>query len=680
MLSVSIAFSLTLLLLITISFKNDWSTTFELLFLIMCILLPVLQCHVSKFMVYGLVFTVSSNIIIQKCMESQYFAILHFIISFSMSKYYCEPLISALLIQKNRTETAEGFTMAVNMTFCQMFFNLIISIRLSEVNSRAFQAASDLKADLQAALVKLQNSNEQLEKYLESNEFFIMTSSHELKNTLNGLLGSLHLIMEKVTDRKIRKLLESALACGEILKNFVYNMLDYTLCETGELKLTLETHSVPNFLEKTWNIAKEMISNKRLDGYLKISKDFPSHLICDKQKLLQIILNLTSNAVKFTEKGKVYIVVQWIDSPNSNEIPFSDLLENRLQSYRTVNGEIRPEEEEVEEEEEEEDEFSEKLPEEAKTLPNLTKPVWLNEFYKLDMQAPHWTLEDIFLEKKSNPGILKLMVVDNGCGIEESAIEGVFEKTRQVPSQRDGRRKPGVGIGLWITKHLVKKMGGVIRAKSAKNVGSSFEVLIPAKAAPRLSVMLPSDELSPISEDQAMLHNQYQRISLGSPHFQSNFNNPIASEPEIFGDPFQTPKNSARNSFPTHRGKDIVLIVDDDRFNVEVLINCAKCLGKRYLVAYDGQEALELFVSNYLEISLVLSDNTMPKMSGVELAREVAKFSNLKRIKMPIFIIITGDAKDIQLDKYGERSGIIQVLKKPVEIDKIRNIISKYCA
>ncbi len=62
-------------------------------------------------------------------------------------------------------------------------------------------------------------------------------------------------------------------------------------------------------MENIWTICGRIIENKRLQGYLEVEKNVPRYLELDEQRMIQIILNLVSNAVKFTQKGHVRLQI-----------------------------------------------------------------------------------------------------------------------------------------------------------------------------------------------------------------------------------------------------------------------------------------------------------------------------------------------------------------------------------
>lgn len=643
-----------------------WYSLFEFSFLGACVLVPVFFTATENFKLYAPIFGVCTNITIQLFTETKVLSLAQLVLSMLINTLYVEPVAMEFIAGNEKKQIAENVAMAISLNTWQVYLSAVILLLLRRYNEKLISEVNELRTDLSLANRKLVKQNEELERSLETKDLFLMTFSHEMKNALNGLLGNINLIGQRVSDDGTVQLLQSAQACGEILKNFVYNLLDYSHCENGELHLTNESCSTSTFFEKTWGVMKELIQNKRLDGFLKISKDVPSHLLMDKQKLFQIILNLTSNAVKFTEKGKVYIVVQWIQSPSALDSQFQ-FGEGVMKTESELDEDLS--------------ELGQDISEKPRMVPVLNAPGWANSFYKLDLEKTKWASHEVFSSRRSNAesGTLKIMVVDNGCGIDESDIETIFAKRSPVNFQRAREKQLGVGIGLWITKNLVERLGGKIRAKSKRMAGSSFDILIPAKVIEKDSLYMP-EEFKACS-DKSLPSSLASEMNIGFTPLKSVKSTPAvrplfhAVNHEIM---FANLNRSRSEGTPPV--KDVVLIADDDHFNVEFLSNCCRSIGKKCIVAYDGEEALKLYKAKYDEICLVLTDNTMPKISGVQLAQEISKFALKKAISSPSVYVITGDAKAIRMNRNLENDdGITNVLMKPVDMNRIISIILSHC-
>jgi two-component system sensor histidine kinase TorS len=145
---------------------------------------------------------------------------------------------------------------------------------------------------------------------------FLAMMSHEIRTPMNGVLGLLRsLARDGLTPRQERQL-QAAHASGEGLMAILNDILDYSKMEAGTAELTEETFSPGTLLRDIAVLMTPSAQEKGLSLHLDLPADLPAAISGDMGKLRQILFNLVSNAVKFTEKGRVQLAV-WVtgDSP-----------------------------------------------------------------------------------------------------------------------------------------------------------------------------------------------------------------------------------------------------------------------------------------------------------------------------------------------------------------------------
>jgi hypothetical protein len=170
---------------------------------------------------------------------------------------------------------------------------------------------------------------EETERVSKERELFFASMSHELRNPLNSLLGCIELL--KDADEKTKEtLLETAQVCSETLVNLIGNILDASKIRNNKLELINSSVDLKDTLIKIINMMKLVAENKGIYLKVKFGKDFPYYVEYDYNKFNQVIINIISNAIKFTEKGGVFINITWTPSlgfRNSYEDPlFKQLL------------------------------------------------------------------------------------------------------------------------------------------------------------------------------------------------------------------------------------------------------------------------------------------------------------------------------------------------------------------
>ena len=151
--------------------------------------------------------------------------------------------------------------------------------------------------------------NEKIKVEIRNKEQFFACMSHELRNPLNSLLGSVEVIScTKMIDMDI---LNSAQLCGETLLNLIGNILDFIKVQSGKMDIYA---SPTDLYERILNSMK-MFTNlaQKKNIYLKYQGDeqLPPALLIDAHKLNQVLVNLIGNSIKFTENGGIHIKVEW---------------------------------------------------------------------------------------------------------------------------------------------------------------------------------------------------------------------------------------------------------------------------------------------------------------------------------------------------------------------------------
>ncbi|HEX9962521.1 MAG TPA: histidine kinase dimerization/phospho-acceptor domain-containing protein, partial [Pyrinomonadaceae bacterium] len=156
---------------------------------------------------------------------------------------------------------------------------------------------------------ELREANRRLEEYNRLKAEFVANMSHELRTPLTAIIGFAQLMQMKTkkgdfSPETVGDGLERILRNGRHLLSLIDEVLDLSKIEAGRLTLHLEHFDVPELVEKTFGNLEALALGKNLKYNLKISGDFP-FAYSDPARIRQILLNLISNAVKFTDSGSI---------------------------------------------------------------------------------------------------------------------------------------------------------------------------------------------------------------------------------------------------------------------------------------------------------------------------------------------------------------------------------------
>jgi PAS domain S-box-containing protein len=156
---------------------------------------------------------------------------------------------------------------------------------------------------------KVRQRTKQLTKLNKQKDEFLSYVSHEMRTPLTSLLGYSKLILSKKLDKKTTeesiKIIHSE---SERLKNMIDNFLDLSKIEAGKIRLEKTEVDLREAAEKVMAIVRKQADDKGLGLSMEVQGD--TKVICDRDKIEQVMLNLLSNGIKFTQKGSVKIILR----------------------------------------------------------------------------------------------------------------------------------------------------------------------------------------------------------------------------------------------------------------------------------------------------------------------------------------------------------------------------------
>ena len=138
---------------------------------------------------------------------------------------------------------------------------------------------------------------------------FLAVMSHEIRTPLNGVLGLTHLTLQTSLTDKQRDYLARVEESGESLLSIINDILDFSKIESGRLDLEQADFDLDEILHSLSNALSYQAQQKELELVYDIAPNVPRRLVGDSLRLRQVLLNLTGNAVKFTEKGAVVLKI-----------------------------------------------------------------------------------------------------------------------------------------------------------------------------------------------------------------------------------------------------------------------------------------------------------------------------------------------------------------------------------
>ena len=268
---------------------------------------------------------------------------------------------------------------------------------------------------------QIEAQNAQLLEATQLKSQFLANMSHELRTPMNAIIGFSQVLLRQRRDALSPSqvdMIERILRNGKNLLDLINDILDLSKIEAGKMEAHPEFFNLDELIHHTCESLHPLANSKSLNFVFE-NQIGTCAIYHDSIRIKQVITNLVSNAIKFTDNGEVCVELKYAKTSDQIiEISSSEVI-----------------------------------------APNLNDQAALSPF--------------------ATSNIL-ISVRDTGIGIEPEFQRTIFEQFRQV-DQSSTRRHGGTGLGLAITEQLVLVMGGTIYVESVVNQGSTFTVELPPR-------------------------------------------------------------------------------------------------------------------------------------------------------------------------------------------------------
>jgi signal transduction histidine kinase/DNA-binding response OmpR family regulator len=514
---------------------------------------------------------------------------------------------------------------------------------------------------------KLRLSLKQVEKDSKTKSEFLTSMGHEIRTPMNGIMGMTNLVLETDLTSDQRRHLEMVNSSAELLLDVVNDILDYTLIESGSLKLNLEDFNLSESLDCDLYLMKLSARQKNIDLEYQLGHDVPEYLNSDADRLVQVIMNLVNNAVKFTEEGTITVNVERLD-------PDKDGMETLKFSVTDTGIGIPPEKQKIIS-----DTFNQ-------TYTSYSRKFWGGGLgLTISAQLVHLAGGEIGLESSPGQGATFWFTWKYTQPTGELSVPKQTNTATIAVDQSQGTNFMLNGAKVLLAED--EPISRILIETLLEQAGLQIDVVENGKQA--VEKALNGDYQAILMDVQMPVMDGLEATrEIRNHERQHGGHLPVVAltAHAMHGDREKCLQAGMDDYLTKPLGKselfdaltryltNTALVVDGDPGSQQMVVEFLIESGWRVTIAETGRSAM--YEASLSPFDLILLDTAMAQGDGVETAKIIRRLEEYSGRQALILGIESSDAGDELEQKYRE-SGVNSFIKRPIDISKLKKYIEQ---
>ncbi len=531
-----------------------------------------------------------------------------------------------------------------------------------------------LEMEFNAKVDELKSQQKIIEAEAESRtkSEFLATMSHEIRTPMNGVLGMAELLQDTPLSPQQQQYLKVINSSGKALLNIINDVLDYSKIAAGKMELEDIDINLENLCLECASVFFVTAERKRLQFLVEIDSNLPAQIQGDPTRLRQILLNLLGNAFKFTQQGRIQLMVSTEDSSGAAQL--------RFQVADTGIGIPEPIRQNL---------FSAFVQADSTTTRQfggtglgLTISQRLVELMggliSVTSQPGQGSRFCFTIPLRSQPPRAAPLQAEQYDAVRNSHVILVDESAEFLDLMQRQARPWGLDLhtaqsieqGLECCRQAAVQVRNpvllVVSSTLENNHGlACFSRLDQAQLLPECKrVVLTPLRPTPANDalQQAGVHHVIQKPVMWPQLREALF--------DVLCGRLEAPQTAQRNQ-PAQRATRRVLVAEDNPINQMVVCRMLVKMGVEYDVADNGRQALDMLLQDYALFDAVLMDCEMPVLDGYEATRLLRQQeAKLQRQRKPV-IALTAHVLTEHKAR-AEQAGMDDFLCKPLEFEELQ--------